>query len=275
MSDHGSTVGYFRSTILGYYEDALPFLFMRIPPSLKTKLPDWNENLNVNSRRLITPFDLHSTLVDIAHLSSSQGSQRKHSPSWSFSFFEKIPSNRTCESARIPREYCRCGVNPKMSHKSKLSKLFMKKVVVTINSYMEQEIKRNVCVPLVAHSAVYLREIGQGEVWNNMGKLVPYTDFVLGMTVKISGGMFEAVVRHVNSKNVAVVGEVSRTNRYAGQSDCVNDSRMKNYCLCWDFYEKLMARQRERKRRKAERLRRKRLQKLRLKKLNSTHGNGS
>ncbi|CAG7828130.1 unnamed protein product, partial [Allacma fusca] len=48
MSDHGYRVGGFRESFLGYYEESLPFFFMRLPPHLKSSHPYWYKNLKEN-----------------------------------------------------------------------------------------------------------------------------------------------------------------------------------------------------------------------------------
>ncbi len=92
MSDHGYRFEEFHETILGFYEDSLPFFFFRLPPTLKAKYPEWYSNLKRNSRQLVSPLDLHSALTHILYDAKS----KIENPSIkSFTNYTSIPnSNR-------------------------------------------------------------------------------------------------------------------------------------------------------------------------------------
>jgi len=63
--------------------------------------------MNTNQGRLLTLFDVYSTL---RHLSMSHQLEERPQgiPPWSYSLFEKIPKNRSCTQAMIPLSYCHC-----------------------------------------------------------------------------------------------------------------------------------------------------------------------
>lgn len=65
MSDHGMRWGSFRQTYQGRLEDSLPMMFLMMPDWWKKQFPDAWEQLQENSKRLTTPFDLHETMSDI------------------------------------------------------------------------------------------------------------------------------------------------------------------------------------------------------------------
>jgi membrane-anchored protein YejM (alkaline phosphatase superfamily) len=50
MSDHGSRYGNYRLTLPGSYEDKLPNFWIRLPPWIKEKYPEWDQALAANSR---------------------------------------------------------------------------------------------------------------------------------------------------------------------------------------------------------------------------------
>jgi len=50
VSDHGFRYGPLRETISGYYEDKLPNLWIRLPPWIVRKYPEWEDALHLNSR---------------------------------------------------------------------------------------------------------------------------------------------------------------------------------------------------------------------------------
>lgn len=50
MGDHGYRYGAIRETILGYYEDKLPNMWIKIPPWITEDFyPEWQESLEANS----------------------------------------------------------------------------------------------------------------------------------------------------------------------------------------------------------------------------------
>ena len=230
--------------MLGYYEVSLPFLFLRVPPALEKLRPDWLSNLRRNSQGLTSTLDIHATLEDIVSL-SHPNFHFKHS-NWNhrlkrsvYSLFEPIPLNRTCKSALIPEDYCRCGVNMAVGRKSSGSIRLGHAVVSRINEIIQVEIKGNVCVPLKFQELLYAREIAEGEMRNGLGKLELFKDHLVGLTAAPCTATFEAKLRlFLNNGTMKIVGEISRTNRYEGQNDCLKGYKLKPYCICVDYYEK-------------------------------------
>jgi hypothetical protein len=253
MSDHGYRFGSFRETFLGYYEEALPFFFFRLPPSLKASHPLWYANLRTNSHRLTSPFDLYSTLRDILSIAKASSNETVEDSSNTNSsstinetssdlnkvapsFFDIGPKNRTCETSGIPQKYCICGVTPHLFQNKELIAKSSNLIVSQINKYLEP--MKNSCVVLEYKKSVYAREVGNGEKWNNLGKIEGYTDHILALETKPGDGRFEGRVRSWNNGLQDVLGEISRINSYKGQSDCVEDYLLKNYCMCKDVVEK-------------------------------------
>ena len=84
-----------------------------------------------------------------------------------------------------------------------------------------------------------MREIGEGDVWNNFGKLETYKDHLVALEAAPSGAHFEAKVRlFLSNDTMSVVGDISRINSYEGQNECLKDYKLKNYCMCRDYFEK-------------------------------------
>jgi len=50
LSDHGYRNGPTRETVIGYFEDRLPNMWIRLPPKLRKKYPQWQKALEVNSK---------------------------------------------------------------------------------------------------------------------------------------------------------------------------------------------------------------------------------
>ena len=64
-SDHGMRFGSVRETFVGKLEERLPYMFILFPPWFLQKYPHIRKNLEINAKRLTTPFDIFETLSDI------------------------------------------------------------------------------------------------------------------------------------------------------------------------------------------------------------------
>ena len=64
FSDHGIRFGRWRMTASGTIEERLPFFYIYLPESFRTKT--FHNNLVTNAYRLTTPFDIYATLLHIA-----------------------------------------------------------------------------------------------------------------------------------------------------------------------------------------------------------------
>jgi membrane-anchored protein YejM (alkaline phosphatase superfamily) len=49
MGDHGYRYGAFRETLIGYYEDKLPNMWITLPQRLKERFPHWQRSLELNT----------------------------------------------------------------------------------------------------------------------------------------------------------------------------------------------------------------------------------
>lgn len=106
MSDHGARYSKVRKTVQGKLEERLPMMSFAFPPKFKKKYSNLLNNLMINRKRLVTPFDIHETLLDILNLSRMQS----HSlPSaLGISLLREIPINRTCRDAGVSMHWCSC-----------------------------------------------------------------------------------------------------------------------------------------------------------------------
>jgi membrane-anchored protein YejM (alkaline phosphatase superfamily) len=50
MGDHGYRYGGFRKTVIGYFEQNLPNMWIRLPPRIQKRLPDWQRSLEINAK---------------------------------------------------------------------------------------------------------------------------------------------------------------------------------------------------------------------------------
>ena len=108
--DHGSRVGGFTRTSMGRFEERTPFVSLSIPPKLARRHPQLRMYLDANSDRLVTWYDFHQLLLDVAH-------QRYEPRGWSaasgpISVWRQLSApSRTCADANIDAFFCVCGAN--------------------------------------------------------------------------------------------------------------------------------------------------------------------
>ena len=105
-ADHGARYSRVRNTVQGKMEERLPMLSLTFPKQFKQKYPQLYKNLQKNSNRLTTPFDIHETLLHTLHLDRNK--PHKDKMGRAFSLLEKVPANRTCSSAHIDMHWCTC-----------------------------------------------------------------------------------------------------------------------------------------------------------------------
>ena len=112
VSDHGIHYGtVYDGSDAGKQEHSLPLFYALLPRSLLAQRPLLEATLCANTQRLVSPFDLHATLL---HVLSSPSLPRV--PDWGSapfrvrprSLFTPVPEGRTCEDAGIPESICPC-----------------------------------------------------------------------------------------------------------------------------------------------------------------------
>ena len=110
VSDHGIHYGkYYDNTKAGPAEHALPLFYALFPQRILAQHPAIERALCANQRRLVSPFDLHATLLGI--LSHPMPPTL---PDWSSvtagvrprSLLKEVPVTRTCDEAGVPPEAC-------------------------------------------------------------------------------------------------------------------------------------------------------------------------
>jgi len=228
MSDHGIRWGCFRDTYQGSLEDKLPMLNFIIPQWFQNMYPGAMENLNKNTNRLTTPYDLHETLlefIDMKQLDDDSIARRMktNENKRGTSLFLEISENKNCETAGIPKNYCTCHEEREKlavddTNVVEAAKAFMQYINFKLSTY------NTLCAFLTLHeihkASVEMRKD------NNSIK-----DYEIQVTTIPGFAKFEATLRHYND-NFKMVGSVSRLNLYGNQSICINDAKLKLLCYC-------------------------------------------
>lgn len=231
LSDHGIRWGAIRYTKQGRLEERLPFVHILLPPSFQEIYSLAYQNLQDNSERLTTPYDMYSTLSDLIDLNvinNENIKQRIQSPyteSRSISLFLPIPSNRTCKMAGIDDHWCTCHKVIKIPPKSFDARDAAEQLVKQINEYLKEHRQ---CAQLTLAEVLDVSEMMAGEPRE---KEVGWREFMAVVRTTPGDGVFEGTLRQRRGA-WSLAGTISRLNLYGDQSHCISHYQLKLYCYC-------------------------------------------
>lgn len=242
LSDHGPRTDEIRNTAVGRIEERMPLLSIVLPEHIRRKYPTLKENLKENENRVTSPFDLYETYQDILNQNYKTFDDISKRPyPRGISLFRKIPKDRSCSDASIKEHYCACYIAKNVSCDNSLIDAISKFVVQSINEKLSQ-FKQ--CSTLSLHKTKEAQKIETGlenkEEYNRKTLLnlfyKPEMDnkqrYLVLIETLPGHALFEATVSYIDDKTMKVLGDVSRTNRYNNQSDCVSYTHLKPICYC-------------------------------------------
>lgn len=220
LSDHGMRYGPVRQTLIGKYEDRMPFMFVILPDEFRRKYPEAVKNLKLNQHRLTTHYDLHATLLELADFPNDMPSvQTEHG----LSLLREVPENRTCREAFIAPHWCCCHETGQFPARDPLSKKMAQFVLRTINGRL-QDGAPGQCTRLQLRKVVDVYEV---TVDTNSDTRY----FWVTLKFFPGEGLLEATVA-VNGTGVLNAERVSRLDWHGAQSSCVKDHHLELYCVC-------------------------------------------
>lgn len=249
MSDHGARFHSIRQTLQGKYEERMPFFAFRFPEWFSKMYPNEYKNLQLNSKRLVTPFDIHATFEHILNISSPQTDVNVRNVSRGISILNKIPKNRSCYDAGVAPHWCACLPWKYNDVNTPIVEDAVEKVMIFINS-LTRKLRRYCSLLSVnrviraltftpnSHVVQYAGSSdkdGRHAQFNNSFS-IPTN--MLQVTFQTTPGeaVFEATVIHDKTYNNFVVNdrEISRTNAYGSSANCVANiaPHLRQYCFC-------------------------------------------
>ncbi|XP_031351352.1 uncharacterized protein LOC116176734 [Photinus pyralis] len=239
ISDHGIRWGGIRATFQGRMEERLPFLFMALPSEYRENHALAYSNLRRNTRRLITPFDLHETIKDLLDpyaltptLIHCREQIRQDNNARGYSLFELIPNTRTCSSASIASHWCTCQESTKIDSNSSVA---LRAVTFAID-YINQ--KLNGYAECATLALAEIHNVHEHSTKEHIVDGKPYhLDYTVVFETVPGNGVFEATIRkYVKVDPITsyfnVTGTISRINLYGTQSLCMTEFHLKLYCYC-------------------------------------------
>ncbi|XP_013396392.1 uncharacterized protein LOC106163381 [Lingula anatina] len=234
MSDHGSRFGWLRSTPIGHLEASNPLLIMVLPPWLRQQYPHIAAAVNSNAERLVTPYDIHATLVDILHSDlpiseeDTNGKKRREGIAKGISLLRNLPSKRTCASAGIPEDTCTLCTPQEpafLDINSQKACFIANAVLAKINDVLFNATPE--CDVLSILNITYISVTSDSKpcvIYNVIIKTVP------------GRGIFIASVRETRAtasvSQYSVISPVIRLSAYDSNCCCTEDKSLNKYCHC-------------------------------------------
>lgn len=222
ISDHGFRLGAFRETDLGRYEDMLPYGFVLMPDSYYEENPSALDNIRVNSRRLVTVYDLHATLLELADPWSEGGAMRT---AHGYSLLSnKIPSDRSCEDAGINFQFCSCFEPQPVDSESDLSRSLAEFAIAEMNDVIKRNNAIAKCQEWSLDSVSDLVRLSQGNEW---------TDFYKATLRTKPPARFEITAQRTEpNQGWKLLSNIDRIDRFDTHAKCVRETSFQKYCYC-------------------------------------------
>lgn len=199
---------------------------MIVPKWFRQKYKWASKNLEDNSKKLTSHFDLHETLKAV--LNQQYFEQVDYPSSIGVSLFQKIPESRSCTEAGVALHFCACDLDFLLTSRDTIAHNAAKFLVKEINNIVSRN--RN-C------SRLSLSKILDARQYPN--KAVGINIYILVFQTTPGAAIFESTVSCKNCKNdFKVSGMITRMDKYGNQSHCVEDDdwktihKLKLYCYC-------------------------------------------
>ncbi|XP_075148224.1 uncharacterized protein LOC142222142 isoform X2 [Haematobia irritans] len=235
FSDHGRRWGPLLKLAEGFLEERLPMFFISLPKWIKSEYPDLVNSLEVNQGRLVTPFDIYMTLLDLGYLVeptlnvTSDGDCVKAQ-----SILRMIPENRTCDDACIPETWCTCIPYITQSTKSDVVKNVTQLVLDEMNNYLAMKNISSICSKLTLNeiTRATLRDVDVPA--HSLPNIATYKiEFSTKPKTKPLSEFSATIDYDTQKKKIIVnVEDISRQSMYEKTAKCVNDKQAKKYCIC-------------------------------------------
>ncbi len=257
MADHGHRFADMRATHQGQLEERLPLFAIVLPKQFREDKGQLAfENLRNNSKRLSTPFDIYSTLVDILHWPSNNDLKTIPDADHqrSISLWRPIPASRTCTAAGIEPHWCTCLQWESLLDQPEQLEIAQKlalAVVKKINDETEPE--RALCsqlhldTMLNAVRMVPNRDLLRYRSAKDKDGFVPdlagntrlrFVFYQLRLRTQPGAALYESTVRYdMQMNNVDIdLKSISHVNKFGDAPHCIIDRNyfIATYCVCYD-----------------------------------------
>ncbi|XP_076464264.1 uncharacterized protein LOC143296298 [Babylonia areolata] len=252
MADHGARFNYLRATAQGKLEERMPYFSFRFPTWFRKVHPEIVRNMEINSKRLTTPFDIHETFLDILNYTGTgMADIKKHR---GVSLFKEVPKERTCSHAGVSPHWCACLEWQTVNRSDAVVVQAVQSAIRAINGYTS--IARENCAKLtlleIKHSARYVPNVKDVSIAQKLSTYrhshlsdsftYPPTSasavelFQVSFKTQPGQGHFEVTCSRDVTSGVFRMSakDINRINKYGDQPRCVRDKlpHLRPYCYC-------------------------------------------
>lgn len=249
LGDHGSRYGELRETIQGKIEERLPFLSVTLPDRMLKNFPEIAKNLKRNSELLTSYFDLHATFKHILSYPSLPTGVK-----YGASLFTQLnETERLCENMGVDDRWCPCINFEELNASDPFSQKLANTAVSYINELLSKsKSSKKLCSQLNLDNVIDARKKQPNKsvqkfLWAGSdskcatcavqeSETSTFKDNIYEVTFKVSpsGGLFEATLHVYNNGLIHVYSDISRTNKYGTQADCIQKEspHLRKYCYC-------------------------------------------
>ncbi|KAJ8965292.1 hypothetical protein NQ314_004221 [Rhamnusium bicolor] len=237
-----------RNTIQGKQEERLPFFSFTFPKWFKEKHKVIYSNFLSNQDKLVTPFDIYTTLKSVLKLENTEIADITQR---SVSLFSKIPAERSCSHAYIEPHWCACLDWQEIPVSAPIVERLGETLVHTLNEYTKNY--RNLCEVLSISQIHWVTKMSPNQNLLKFNKNADLDGFVADLSanmkikydmyqlkVMLSPGnsLFEASITHdLKKDNLQIkLSDISRINMYGRQARCIENDlpQLRKYCYCKD-----------------------------------------
>ncbi|XP_045491833.1 uncharacterized protein LOC123691468 isoform X2 [Colias croceus] len=228
FSDHGLRFGPNRYKVEGYYDDRMPFLFILPPTTFKSKYPEKYKAMAINQFRLMTPYDLYHTMMEVFDLGLCKTKPTVTVPKAFHkyqSIFSVISGNRTCQDARIHDKWCSCHkLYPLEEHDTEGAK-----AIQFVFASIQNKSLSVVTKPCTTCLSIKLDKVVRIHFYYDNDKVNLY--YVVAIKIAPGDVIYEATVKRQES-NMEIVGPINIITVYKGLGSCSLRHKDRIFCMC-------------------------------------------
>lgn len=240
MSDRGSTLSRLTVTHQDAVEERLPFVSIVLPHRLKKARPDAERSLWANANVLTTPFDIHSTVLDVVGLKrlSNHYKVAESELPRGMSLLKAIPATRSCVEADVLPHWCACFEWTQVSWSDPAFTRSVRALADFVHDRVAEDVrcaKRTVAsIEWVMRYNFRKQIIQQSYMENALDTSIEF--YQVRMIMKPGRAIFEGTVTLLKKLRAYVTTEqqVSRIDICGNEAKCVSATRphLSKYCYC-------------------------------------------
>lgn len=256
FSDHGPRFTNERKSLKGLFKERNPFFSIFIPDLMKQRYPMETDVFLQNGNKLITPMDIHRTLIDLISLEKN-GHVVNSNDTRILSLFQPVLLNRTCKQAGIDDHWCNCLSRTELKVNSYLTDMAQEFINFLNDAILGQrldlchrlELDKINNIYLIENEHIKLNKSSQETLWSRIfgSRLLlepsieyDFKKYLFQIETKPNRAVFEFTVTNEFNlkqfKNNLFISKdlISRVNPYGNSSHCIFNSHpeLRKYCYC-------------------------------------------